>query len=284
MTDTEPDLQAAFDLYLAGQSQVEVAKQFGFSSSTFARRLKSADIPIRTQADSHRLRADRADEALLAQFSEAVRRYEDGEPALWLAKEYGIGYKKFIGLLIRMGVQPRTIRENLAVMYARMTPEERKQVAAAAQTAKRGRPANLMSMERRAQTMERTLQLASRFDLLLGLWLAQRGLQFIPQKAVGRYNIDIAVMEPRIVVEVNGPGHWSGKEKWIERCQYLFGQGWRVIEIRIRKGPISTLRETAADRVISLVEQAREPWPAWGDCVAINGHGELLESADETTA
>lgn len=269
---SEANLQEAFRLYLAGEPQAKVAAQFGISLSTFGRRLKAAGIPIRTQAESHRLRISRVDAEAQLQAAEAIRRYENGEPALWLAKEYDIPYGQFIRLLARTGVQQRTIRENLAIMYARMTPEERKEVAAAAHASKRGRPANLMTLERRAQTMQRTLQLASRFDLLLGLWLAQRGLRFIPQKAVGRYNLDIAVTKPQIAVEVNGPGHWSGKDKWNERCGYLFGQGWRVIEVRVRKGPISALREAAADKVVSLVEQAES---AWGNCITINGHGEL---------
>lgn len=272
----ESTYEQAVLAYEAGGSAMMVADQFGISASSLIRRLQAAGVPVRSKADIARMKADQEDAAFLAEYPEAIRRYEGGEPALWLAKEFGIGYKRFITLIARAGVQQRTVRENLAIMYAGMTDEQRREVASAAHAAKRGRPANLMSMERRAQTMERTMQLASRFDLLLGMWLAQRGVAFTAQKAAGRYNLDLALSDSLVAVEVNGSGHGTMGEKWAARCEFLFGEGWRIIEVRV-KGPISALRPDCADKVAALAGQV----PAWGRYTVIDGGGADLPDYNE---
>lgn len=266
----EDVLAEAFRLYASGESVLAVAGKLGISNSTLSRRLRAAGIEVRSKGEIMKARAERENVAFLAEFPEAIKRYEEGEPARWVAKEYGIGYKRFIRLLAQAGIQQRTVRENLAMRYAGMTETQRREVASAAHAAKRGRPANLMSMERRAQTMQRTMQLASRFDLLLGLWLAQRGLTLTPQLAVGRYNVDLALDSQRVAVEVNGSGHSTLGEKWDARCEFLFSEGWRIIEVRV-KGLISELRPECAESIAALASRTD-----WGRYTVIAGNGELL--------
>lgn len=129
--------------------------------------------------------------------------------------------------------------------------------------------------------MERTLQLASRANLILGVWLSQRGIRFVPQKALGPYNLDIAVEELRIAVEVNGSWHYFPDETSSEakRRNYLFDRGWRLIEVNIAntdKTAWKYLRPACADKIVALLNQFREHKASVGQYCVIGGDGEFL--------
>lgn len=264
----------AIRLYEAGESIDEIARNLGISRSTIRRRMGDAGYRPRTigEATSMRFRLATPD------LTEAIERYVAGETVQSLAREFGVTRRRLESAIDDAGYQRRTLREAVGLRYTRMTVAEREALTAAAHDAKRDRPANRASLERRAATMEVTLQLASRADLLMAVWLAQRGVQFTLQKAVGIYNIDIAVDEPRIAVEVNGSQHGlrhlsRNRSTSTERLNYLFDAGWRVIEVDIAR---QWLRPDCADRVVALIEAAREDEAPWGQHCVIRGDGEAL--------
>lgn len=272
MVGIPADFDDAIQAYLAGESQTEVGRKLGVSSSTIGRWLKITGVPRRPNTETNRMRREREDAAAVIEMAEAIRRYREGEAAIHLAQEFGIGYKRFMNLLIREGIQPRTTRENLSIMYARMTPEQRRSIVAKANAAKRGRPASLLTLERAALTRERTMVSAGRYDLLLALWLTQRGVELTPQMALGRYNVDIAVHEPRVIVEVLGEAHTARPAK---RREYILNEGWRLIEVVV-KGPIAALTELAANRIVALLKEASTNESSWGQHCVIGGYGETL--------
>jgi very-short-patch-repair endonuclease len=129
--------------------------------------------------------------------------------------------------------------------------------------------------------MQHTLQLASRADLLLGIWLAQRGVIVIPQKAVGRYNIDLAIDELFVAVEVNGSFHYFADHASaeIERRNYLLDRGWRLIDVALTATRHSThkyLRPACADQIVILLNLLRTNESDWGQYRMIGGDGEAL--------
>jgi very-short-patch-repair endonuclease len=193
----------------------------------------------------------------------------------------GIGRKTFEEILRENGHQPRTLRQSVGLRYTRMTRHEIQSLVAKAHIAKRGRPASHNTQERRAKTFEATLQLASRADLILAFWLAQRSVKLTPQKAVGPYNIDIAIDELAVAVEVNGSWHYfaGSVDTGVKRRAYLLDRGWSLIEVRLTSTsarPWKYLRPACADKIVSLLDELRGGKASWGKNCVIGGDGEFL--------
>jgi very-short-patch-repair endonuclease len=275
-------------MYKAGKSCEEIAKVLGGHAATVRRRLLDSGIPIRKPWESNALHYQTE-----IDLSGAIRLYVEGEGLVTLAKEYGIGPRRLRRALILAGVPVRSCSESLLYTYKRMTESQRAAIAAHANNAKRGKCASVEALERRADTCERTLQLASRADLMMYAWLSGRGLPVTPQKAVGIYNVDVAVHTPAIAVEVNG--HWhhfrdnaSTPEK---RREYLFDRGWGVIDVYLTAAPNLSwkyLRPTCADKIIAILDGLGGNIPVAGKHWVIGGDGEPFtgsgsESDDRAT-
>ena len=61
----------------------------------------------------------------------------------------------------------------------------------------------------------------------------QQGLRFRRQHPLGPYITDFACIAARMVIEVDGPSHWTdeGRRHDSQRTAYLEAQGWHVIRI-----------------------------------------------------
>ena len=271
------DLDNAIRLYRSGMSFQKVGKEIGVSAKTIRRRMIAAGVEVRArgQTSSFYYRNRVGD------LSVAVERYIGGEPMTSVCKDFGITRRRLEMVVRDAGHVCRTLRQSVGLRYGRLTARERQSLVAKAHIAKKGQPASSASQERRAQTMEATLQLASRADLILGVWLAQRGVTFTPQRAAGPYNIDIAIHEPAVAVEVNGdwhyfPGRTAAESK---RRDYLLNRGWLLIEVQLSKTtsrPWKWLRPACADKIVSLLQQARQGESCWGKHCVIGGDGEAL--------
>jgi very-short-patch-repair endonuclease/transposase len=270
------DTDNAVRLYQAGESAAQIAKKMGVSYLTVLRRMRETGVELRPRGAQNSINnASRFD------LSAAVERYVAGETMQALAREFGITRRRMEMAIRAAGHQPRTMLQAIGLRYTRMRVSERRSIVAKAHIAKRGRNASEKSLERRARTMEATLQLASRADLMLGIWLAQRGIIFTPQKAVGRYNVDLAIEELRVAVEVNGSWHYFADRisSEVKRREYLINHGWRLIEVVLTSQCEKVwkyLRPACADKVVALVKMLRADEAAWGQHCMIGGDGESL--------
>ena len=61
----------------------------------------------------------------------------------------------------------------------------------------------------------------------------QNGLRFRRQHPLGPYITDFACIAARLVIEVDGPSHWTddGRTYDRQRTAYLEKHGWRVVRI-----------------------------------------------------
>jgi very-short-patch-repair endonuclease len=273
------NLDHAIKLYESGKSLAQVADEIGICSyATIGRRMIKAGIKLRTMERVASLRLTKRMEDVIAR---GVGRYLAGETINDLCAELGVGRRLFQKAVITAGYELRTQAKSLGLRYNRMSLSERAAITTAANAAMRGKPASAGRMAQRAATNERTLQLASRADLILSVWLAQRGIQFTAQKALGPYNIDIAIDELSVAVEVNGGWHYfEGRAvPEAQRREYLFNRGWRLIEVKLTAPELKVwkwLRPACADKVVALLNELRQGEPAWGKHCVLGGDGEVL--------
>lgn len=163
-----------------------------------------------------------------------VKRYVSGVSEKKLADENGFSRTVVRRLLREAGVTPRGRSEAEALKWQQMTARQRKRQVAAAHAATRGRIVSWEEKCLRAATCERIGAHIVPVETKLAKKLRQRGFDVTQQLAVGAYNLDVAVHEPPIAVEIFGGGwHSRGRHKTrhFERTKYLFDEGWAVIII-----------------------------------------------------
>jgi len=98
----------------------------------------------------------------------------------------------------------------------------------------------------------------TRTEQLLCEWLAHENVKCTPQKAVGPYNVDVALDEFPIAVEIFG-GHWHSygrhATRFRKRFDYLLNAGWLPVIIWVTRN--HPLEIGAAKYIISLTKKLR---------------------------
>lgn len=265
MRPTDPiKLNDAVALYVAGKTLREAAAIVGISESPIGRELKRRGITGR----SRRLPTNR----------EAVDAYIAGESEQAVARRFGMDRGVLRRQLIEAGVEGiRSYSEAQKIRAQRMTIEERKRNVAAANAAVRGKPVPEGRLVKAAQAREAAAVVGSAGEALMLRMLAD--LEPVPQKAVGRYNVDLAVAP--VAVEVLG-GEWHGyKRHHLTRSKAILNAGW--VMLFVWNTQTYPLAGGAADYAVALVEQARRDPSLVGQYRVIRGDGELVAegSADD---
>lgn len=199
-----------------------------------------------------------------------VSEYAAGASVNALAAKYGAARSTIERRLTRRGIILRGLTDANRMSMAVRSPGENARNTAAAHAASRGRKATIEERCRTALTKERRQSHVSPAEMLLAEWLADLGP--VPQKAIGPYNVDLAI-DP-VAVEIFGGGwHASGRHaaRTPKRFRYLFDAGWNVLVIWVdrRNHPLGV---DAADEVRTFAEESRRD-PAfrrqhrviWGD-------------------
>jgi very-short-patch-repair endonuclease len=205
-----------------------------------------------------------------------LSRYVAGESENKLAREVGIDRGAFRRRMLAAGITPRNQSEAETLKWAGMIGPERAAQVAAAQIARRGQRDTIATKETRAKSNERTLIRATPVELALVDRLRHNGLHITPQKAIGVYNIDVALESPRIAVEIFGGNfHASGSHAaaFHERVKYLLNCGWSVVIVWVdaRRYPLSIACD---DYIIALAQSLGGNPPTRGQYRVILGNGD----------
>jgi very-short-patch-repair endonuclease len=253
------DLDNAILAYISGESSQDASKKFHTSESRLTRtKLSINHIPLSTE--------------------EIANRYSSGESEKALAEAYNVSRCVIARHLKMASVERRTTSQANVIRAAGMTPEQRKLAAMAAHEAARGRQQSLNEKIQRAETRQTRQRGVSPSEMLLREWLMQRGIDTIPQMAVGPYNVDIGT--DTIAVEIfGGSWHGSGKHRETapERCRYLLDRGFNLIIIWTdsSRWPLSPV---TADYVASFIQLTSSNPPIRGQYRVIWGDGKEVPS------
>lgn len=201
------------------------------------------------------------------------QRYEAGETPNELAKCLGVSRTAIRNLLIRRGLKLHTMSEVLLRRNASLGPAERLRRVSAAHDAIRGKTRPDQELIKRARTIQDIREPTPIEALMIGL-IEARGFDCVPQKAVGRYNVDIAIEESRVAVEIFG-GHWHAggrhARRHRQRCDYILDSRWALIIVWVtRDYPIDV---GAVDQIITLCEGRRRAQPKRRQEIVIRGDG-----------
>lgn len=177
-------------------------------------------------------------------FNNVIIRYKSGESLFKLSKELGVsrgginrktnGCFGLTGKLIKAGVNIRSYTESQRTRYANTSDDRKKQIPKMAQEARRGQTDSIeVKMKRCASRAKMTIY--------TGKWEAEfveefrkYGIDVIHQYPLTGYNIDIAIPQWKIAVEIeSGPAFYRRRPFLFKRTKNILDQGWDIAFIAI---------------------------------------------------
>lgn len=247
-----PNLDDVVERYLAGATSQQLADELGVSPQTILRNLKRAGVPTRP---AHTIRTVEIPE-------EIVTRYQSGDSAMTLAREFGIHEA-----LIR-----RELRERGIVVRPRSDYSTNMEPA---HNAARGRRHGLDERLLRSATNEREVLHASEYEVHFSGLLIERGVEHVPQRQIGPYNVDLAVAELPIAVEIRGGNGGSHREpRRTQRLEYILGEGWSLLEVLVRYGRFTPVTGGSADYLVAWLDELRRNPSARCEHRVVRANGE----------
>lgn len=211
--------------------------------------------------------------------NDIVSRYQAGESALKLSREFNIERNVIRRRLVAMGIALRTNSQACLIRMSRMTPADRRAITANANKAAKGRHPARAERLKGAKTRESRRTGASAIEFIMADMLMSRGVKnLVHQKAIGVYNVDIAIKSPRIAIEIMG-GNWHTSEHHAllhhKRIPYILNAGWTVVIIWVNaKSYPLTIK--AGDYIITLMERLRLNKSSRGEYHVIRGNGDMV--------
>lgn len=252
-------LDHAIELYLAGEPLEKIPAAAGVSVSRLQRERAARGIPPRKIRD--------------LPAAQIVQQYRTGSSEFALSRQYGVSRGPITRILTEAGVERRGPQEAGITRNERLSADERKRQAAAANRAARMRRVPQIAKYRRALLTEAAGAHDSAGERMLAEMLRERGLAPVIQRAVGPYNVDLALLP--VAVEVLGGGWHSVKSVHSERTPHILDEGWHLVMVWDYEGR-STLGPGAADYLVAFLEEVRRNPPATCQYRVVTGQGEVL--------
>lgn len=255
-------LDYAIELYLAGEPLEKIPAHAGISLSRLHRERAARGIPPRT--------------TLNLPAEQIVKQYVAGASEYGLAKQYGVSRGPIARILTEAGIERRGMSEAGKARNLSLTEDERRAQVKAANRAARKRRVPQIENLRRALTRERLGRQGSAGEVLLLNMLRERGENPVVERAIGPYNVDLAVLP--VAVEVLGGGWHSHKATHAQRIPNILDAGWHLVMVWDHEGS-STLGPGAADYLVAFLNEVRRNPPATCQYRVISGDGKLLSAS-----
>ena len=208
-----------------------------------------------------------------------IGRYKAGESVKKLASSAGVSRSVIHRYLAAAGVPLRGRSDAMRVRMAQTSPEERARLSAAAHDAVRGMVRTDEDLERRARGKQARESHATDEELTFGRLLQERGLSVVPQQAVGKYNVDLAV-DGTVAVELfGGSWHQDGRHfaRLPQRLVDLADRGYTTLMVWCTsRYPLNG--SLVADEVVAHLERARRDPAVRREYRMVWGDGEFAAS------
>lgn len=256
--------QAVLDAFESGMLAAHIAKTMGINR-------KSVDIVLASAGlrSSRKIKIDTA---------RMISSYLDGASVKELAGMLGVSRSAIVQRLHEAGIIQRNRSEAMYQRMANTPKEERYRILRNAHASGKGkhrtiREMSLAALTRQARRSTRTSVLESQFAEML----KERGIQFIPQGAVGPYSCDFLVGD--IAVEIFG-GQWHRYGDHAARAQkrshYILDAGFHLYAIWC--GSLRPLTGAACDDFVAFMEIASRNPTATREYRVIGGAGDFVAS------
>jgi very-short-patch-repair endonuclease len=251
-------------------SRNEIESTFGIGESAINIIFKFRGISKRTSGEQGRINGLKRRESRL-NGDEVERLYSEGIGVGGIGDRMGVAPNVIRRLLEDRGVHLRNRSEQQFARMGRTSFEERQCLARKANETVRGRPTSKESRIKAAKTyQEKRDRRSSDLEKLFEEMMSDRGINLIPQTAIGRYNCDFTINS--VAVEIWGGGwHFTGEHaaRFSERTNEIFDCGFDLLILPFTKP--DTLTSDVADHIATFLKELssnppieRQYWVIWG--------------------
>lgn len=174
---------------------------------------------------------------LVPNLDDLIQQYRAGTSMKQLADGAGISRPKLVREFRARGepLRGRSAAESLKWQTLRQDRAAVVRQTRRAWEAVRGRIVPFEELCRRARTREERQIHRFLYEREVEAELVTRGVRCTPQKAVGPYNLDLALDEPRIAVEIIGCQMVSKRRAaYPKRLEYICNAGWLLVLVVIK--------------------------------------------------
>lgn len=238
--------------YMAGQSARQLAAPLGVSKAVVLRILRDHGVTIRVPLQQRAAAFD---------VTGAYQAYQQGLTITAIARQFRASADLVTKCFARAGYIRRSGTEARTLMNAQLTPEQRRAKVSAAHAATRGRQRTNAELAKSALGRETNGQFDSPDEAQLWQWLDWHGEVATPQRAFGRYSIDLAL--PPVAIEIASTerlAYGGSGERNVRKIRALLAGGWHVVVIwtGLAGGKLrEPLRIEAAEYLIAFLQIAR---------------------------
>jgi transposase len=267
----EAKMRHAHEQYMTGRTLADVAAELGMHRADLGKSFHRRGLAIRPRGWNG------GPNRLDMPTDDIVSRYSDGESVKAIAEHFGVSRGVIHRRLTEANVTPRGASEATTLVAARQTSEQRANQVRAAHEAVRGSRHTEPWLESVARTRERRGEhgVSPGTDRLCG-FLADDGILFTREKAVGRYNVDVALSSHAIAVEVLG-GTWHARRPvHAQRTPYILNRGWDMLFVWDTKRVPLDVR--AYDYLVGWSQEPGRNPSAGGEYRVVRGDGQLVST------
>ena len=191
-----------------------------------------------------------------------------------IADKLGVNRGSIRRRLLQAGVVCRGRSESMYVRMSRLTPEERQALTRAAHDAVRGKKRSSEDLVKRAKSREWGIPNLPGYERDIFEEFVRRDIDFIPQKAVGKYNLDFLVFG-RIAFEVFGGGwHFYGAhaQRFRSRDKFIRDSGYIPVYCVVMREGLDA--GAVCDYLVSLFEILSSDPASTSEQYVIRGDGQ----------
>lgn len=265
--------------YLDGDSVEDVATRWHTSAKPLSDLLKAKGL-FRSKAERDvvkgaKISSHSPNKIIFSEGDSAaiLAMFASGQTENQISIQFNVSRNVIRKFLTGKGIQPRTFSQSNSLRYIDMSQAEKNAVIKNAQEATRGVLQTIEHLFNRAKGNEKTLPNVSPSEEILSELLAERGIITIPQKAINKYNVDLAAFP--VAIEVFGGAWHATKPNHIERMRQIFSEGWDVVIVWSLKNR-SPITPACADYIVTFIQERRRYPSSVREYRVIRGDGQFL--------
>lgn len=187
-----------------------------------------------------------------AQIDNLIQLYKAGTSANKLSHEFSVS-RTLINRILRLhDIEPRSQSDAERTKWSFMDSSKRQAQVAAAHITRRGQKDSTETKLARARTRYQRLLHVGRYELEIANMVGGE-----TQFPLGAYNLDVAISESRIAVEIITSHLTDAISLRKERIEYIFNAGWSLLVIEIPDRAKDKMLVHTADNILTFAEKVR---------------------------
>lgn len=236
------DTNDVINKYKNGFNTYEIAKMFHCTAATIRLRLIAANTPRNNS------RKKILDIKLL------ISKYLEGTSILELSEIFNVDRATIRNRLTSNNIPIRNFVDAGLTRMKKLSENERKALTRNANIIAKGRKVSDTERNKTARGRQKTISHVGYGEKEIFNWCKTKGINFIPQFAIHRYNIDLAIFP--LAVEIKISSALPHRNKFdLAKIKYLLNSGWSIIYIQVRNKEF--LCKSHANYIISYFNSLR---------------------------